>query len=86
MIQTFAELKRELTVGKKLQLVETNVPNHKYLNTVREVIKQQTNGVKLEGGSWLDLGYMGAKANNFTFQEGGFTCDFGDTKLVYKIL
>jgi hypothetical protein len=71
-IKTFAELKRALTVGTKIKLVDSSLPNNKRLGVVRAVIKQQTNAVKLEGGSWLGLGSTGEKASDFSFFEGGF--------------
>ena len=81
----YAELKRKLTVGTKLTLLESNIPNHKYLNTTRKIVKQQTNGIRLEGGSWLGLGSTGEKAEDFSFQNNGFTLEKGDVKLVYRI-
>lgn len=74
MIQSFAELKRELQKYRKIKLVEAPcMPNHKYLNVVREIVKVQTNGIQLEGGSWLGLGMYGEKSSDFTYQENGFT-------------
>jgi len=81
----YAELKRKLTVGTKLTLVDTNLTGHKYLNVTRKIIKQQTNAVKLEGGSWLGLGSTGEKASDFSFQDNGFTFEKDHAKLVYRI-
>lgn len=86
-IKSFSELKRSLTVGTKLKLIKSHIPNHKYLNTVREVIKQQTNAVKLEGGSWLGLGSTGETAKNFKFHENGFTVVWDDNEyLTYEFV
>jgi len=79
-IQNFAQLKRALTVGTKIKLIDSSLKTHKHLGQVRAVIKQQTNAVKLEGGSWLDLGSMGVKAGNFSFQENGFTMSWHEGK------
>lgn len=91
MIKSFAALKRTLTPGTRLVLVETNLAGHRALNVVRTVVKQQTNAVKFSDGSWLYLGATGEKAGDFSFQEDGFTLDdrYRDphgVRLVYKFV
>lgn len=74
--KNFNQLKNFLQVGQKIKLVGASDKNHRYLNTERIIIHKQTNAVKLEGGSWLGLGSTGEKANEFTFQENGFTYEW----------
>lgn len=84
-IQSFAQLKRELKVGTKVTLIDTNMLNHKALGVEREVIKQQTNAVKFSGGSWLGLGSTGEVASDFTFSGDTFTYTMPDgDHLTYK--
>ena len=71
-MKTFAELKRALTLGKKITLLWADRTNHKYLGTTREIVKVQTNAIKLEGGSWLGLGSTGETAKNFLFDGDTF--------------
>lgn len=47
-MKTLAELKRDLTIGDSLTLVEApNMPTHKYLNVKRYIVKKQGNGFYL---------------------------------------
>ena len=89
MIKTFAQLKRDLKVGAILTLVKAENKNtkypHKYLNIPREIIKQQTNAVKLEGGSWLGLGSTGETAKDFEYIGCTFMYVGGGVKLTYLI-
>lgn len=87
MIQTFAELKRALQVNTELKLVWSEIPNHKYLNTIRKIEKVQSNGVRFEGGSWLGLGMYGEKANDFKYTNNGFLVTHkGEKLLEYKFV
>lgn len=61
-MKTFADLKRDLQVGDKITLVEApTMPNHRFLNIPRFVVRKQTNGVYLglnkneKTGSWLEF-------------------------------
>lgn len=62
-MKTFADLKRDLQVGKKLKMIYhhwENTRTNKILNIEREIIKVQSNGVSLKtnnqsGKSFLDL-------------------------------
>jgi hypothetical protein len=60
-MKTFADLKRDLQVGRSLTLTFSGVGKHKYLDVPRFVVKIQSNGVYLNEdkdattGSFLDL-------------------------------
>lgn len=80
-IKNLAELKRYLATPNaciELIAVEGN-PNHKFLNVKRKVEKLQSNAVKLEGGSWLNL----YKASDFIFYQDN-TFGVISANLVYK--
>lgn len=87
-IKSFAQLKRELKVGTKIMLIDTHLHNHKGLHIEREVVKQQTNAVKFNDGSWLGLGSTGEIASMFSFDGDKFTLSWCDEPgyLTYKIL
>lgn len=71
-IQTFAELKRTLSEGTVLRLIDSSIKDHKGLNKDRAVSKVQTNAIKLDDGSWLGLGSTGERACDFSYFENGF--------------
>lgn len=59
---TLSDLKRDLQIGDTLTLVEApKMPNHKYLNITRYVVRKQGNGVYLnadkdaKSGSFLEF-------------------------------
>ena len=93
-MKTYADLKRDLQTGINIELTESYqkdkegklYPNfHKYKNVVRQIIKKQTNGVQLEGGSWLGLGMYGEKAQDFQYIDNySFIFENEDMKNVYK--
>lgn len=85
-MKTLADLKRTLTVGTRLTLIDTNMVGHKYLNITRAIEKVQTNSIKFEGGSWLEFG----KAADYTINDREFTQTFPEFKgqreyLTYRI-
>ena len=47
-MKTFSELKRNLTIGKKLKMIKSSLPNNKLLNIEREICAIQTNGISLK--------------------------------------
>jgi len=48
MNKTLADLKRDLQIGDSLTLIEApTMPNHKYLNLKRYIVRKQGNGVYL---------------------------------------
>lgn len=61
-MKNLAELKRRLTPNVKVLLLWSKHP-HKYIAKRRSIIKQQTNAIMFEGGSWL----YWEKANNYRF-------------------
>jgi hypothetical protein len=80
-MKTLADLKRDLNIGDSITLVNApNLPNHKYLNIQRFVVKKQGNGVYLNAdknaktGSFLE--FANAKLTEYdgktikTFCEG----------------
>lgn len=61
-MKTLTDLKRDIKIGDSLVLVEApNMPNHKYLNLPRYIVKIQTNAICLnedkeaKSGSYMDL-------------------------------
>jgi len=69
MIENLSQLKKYLaTENASLTLTYYKFGTHKFLNITRGVEKLQTNSVKLEGGSWLNLN----KASDFIFKDGSF--------------
>lgn len=89
-MQTLADLKRRLTVGTRVTLVEC-MPGHKFFNIPRFVIKVQTKQISMhpdkdatKGGSWLEF----PKVANLRLGEDWFTVlpeQEGDSVLTYKI-
>jgi len=66
MIKTLADFKR-LPEGTEIKLHSTSMQNHKYSGVIRKIEKKQTNGIKFEGGSWLEY----PKASEFSI-DGDF--------------
>lgn len=63
-LMSFADLKRDLQVGRTMTLVEAPfLPNHKFLNLKRNIIQKQTNGIYLDSG---------AKSTDKPSQKGSF--------------
>jgi hypothetical protein len=73
-MKTLAELKRELNIGNTITLIESpTMPNHKWLNVKRYVVKKQGNGVYLSPdkndtkGSFLE--FTNAKLTEYDGKE-----------------
>lgn len=73
-MKTLAELKRELNIGNSITLIESpTMPNHKWLNVKRYVVKKQGNGVYLSPdkndvkGSFLE--FTNAKLTEYDGKE-----------------
>lgn len=73
-MKTLAELKRELNIGDSITLIESpTMPNHKWLNVKRYVVKKQGNGVYLSPdkndtkGSFLE--FTNAKLTEYDGKE-----------------
>lgn len=47
-MKTFSDLKRDLTIGTKLTMIKSALPNNKLLNIEREICATQTNGISLK--------------------------------------
>ena len=72
-MKNLADLKRQLVVGAKLELIAFGHMQHKYLNQVREIKVVQTNSIMFEEESWLNI----PKKTEVTF--------YGDDKDKFKI-
>lgn len=78
-INNLSELKKFLTVGKKLRIEYANPDLYarKNLNGLtRAIIKKQSNAIQFENESWL----YWEKASRYSFFEGGFSVFWDDEK------
>ena len=75
-MKTLADLKRALTPGKQITLIESSIPNHRNLNIPRYIVKANTVGVQLNPdkdatkGSHMDFP---SKAALLTYEDDTFS-------------
>lgn len=78
-MKTLADLKRDLQVGMSITLVEApTMPNHKFLNQKRYIVKKQGNGV------YLNVDINAASGSFLEFTNAKLTEYDGNTIKIYK--
>lgn len=89
IIKTVAQLKRELTVGRKIEMIAFNggEPTEKIAG-VGTIVKVQTNGVYIDRGngkSWMDFPKASGFIQSYT-NDNTFEINLGWVSLVYKLI
>ena len=52
-MKILADIKRRMTIGTKMTLIDSSMKNHRYLNLPRKIDLVQSNAVRFSGGSYL---------------------------------